>query len=161
MHARARSPHAQVQESALTGESAAVTKTTAAVREDAPLGDRTCLAFSGTFVARGSGIGIVVETGDRAEIGRVNAMMQTVAPPKAPLVQQLELLGRALAILAIVLAIATFFIAWQGERGSASWKFAGHHGALLPAGRAFAPVAAVRIAISIAVAVIPGGLDHL
>ncbi|MEI8633233.1 HAD-IC family P-type ATPase [Vibrio sp. PP-XX7] len=55
----------QVQESVLTGESIPVEKTTDPVLLEAVLGDRRCLAYSGTLVTHGQGTGVVVETGAR------------------------------------------------------------------------------------------------
>ena len=52
-----------VQEAILTGESVPVEKHTGPVAGDAALGDRSCMAFSGTLVTTGQGKGIVVGTG--------------------------------------------------------------------------------------------------
>ena len=54
----------RIGEAALTGESEPVDKTASAIdRADLPLGDRSNLAFSGTQVALGRGLGVVVATG--------------------------------------------------------------------------------------------------
>ena len=53
----------QIQESILTGESVAVEKQTASVDDQAALGDRVCMGFSGTTVTYGQGMGVVVATG--------------------------------------------------------------------------------------------------
>ncbi|MEX0614712.1 MAG: HAD-IC family P-type ATPase, partial [Methylophaga sp.] len=42
----------QIQEAVLTGESLPVEKDTAAIAENMPLGDRSCMAYSGTLVSR-------------------------------------------------------------------------------------------------------------
>ena len=68
----------QVQEAVLTGESVAVEKAPAPVDAGAALGDRTCMAYSGTLVASGHGKGVVVATGDATEIGRISAMLSEV-----------------------------------------------------------------------------------
>lgn len=60
----------RVEESALTGESTAVDKQTAALDEDTILNDRTNMAFSGTSVATGSGVGIVTAIGAATELAR-------------------------------------------------------------------------------------------
>jgi magnesium-transporting ATPase (P-type) len=64
---RARS--LRIDEAILTGESVAATKHTDPVDEDAALGDRRSLAFSGTLVATGQGTGIVFATGLRRRSG--------------------------------------------------------------------------------------------
>ena len=55
----------QVQEAALTGESAAVEKSIQAVAADSVIGDRFCMSFSGTIVTHGQGRGVVIATGEQ------------------------------------------------------------------------------------------------
>ena len=104
------SKNLQINESALTGESLPATKTTAAVSEDAGLGDRKCLGFSGALVTGGSGIGVVVATGDATQIGLINAMMNQTEEIDTPLMRRLEkfssvfgfwVIGFSLTLLAI------------------------------------------------------------
>ncbi|HPB74695.1 MAG TPA: HAD-IC family P-type ATPase, partial [Chromatiaceae bacterium] len=57
----------RIEEAALTGESEPVEKGLAPVAATAPIGDRTCLAYSGTLVVFGQGRGLVVATGDATE----------------------------------------------------------------------------------------------
>ncbi|WP_245920809.1 cation-translocating P-type ATPase [Melghirimyces profundicolus] len=61
----------EVNESILTGESASVLKNPEPVDPDCPLSDRTNMLFMGTNVNRGKGIGVVVNTGPRTEMGRL------------------------------------------------------------------------------------------
>jgi len=61
------------QESVLTGESMPVDKGVAPVPAGSALGDLTCCAFMGTVVQAGTGTGVVVATGARAEFGRIAA----------------------------------------------------------------------------------------
>lgn len=68
----------RIDEAVLTGESVPVEKTVEPTREDASLGDRRCLAFSGTLVTYGQGTGVVVETGPCTEVGRISAMLAQV-----------------------------------------------------------------------------------
>src|SRR6478609_1961469 len=65
----------RTEEAALTGESVPIDKTTEAVTENATVGDRKGMAFSGTLVASGRGTGVVVTTGTATELGRINQMM--------------------------------------------------------------------------------------
>lgn len=69
----------QVQEAMLTGESVPVSKHLKAAAPNAPLGDRKCMAYSATSVVSGQGKGVVVGTGDSAEIGQINQMVSTVS----------------------------------------------------------------------------------
>src|SRR5690554_5955914 len=57
----------QVQEAVLTGESAAVTKQVEVVAHNTPLGSRTNMAYSGTWVTTGQAEGVVVATGSATE----------------------------------------------------------------------------------------------
>ncbi|TVR79990.1 MAG: cation-transporting P-type ATPase [Rhodospirillales bacterium] len=98
----------QVQEAVLTGESVAVQKDTHAVDEKASLGDRACIAFSGTLVTYGQGTGIVVETADRTEIGRIGTMLSEVEKLTTPLLRKLAQFGRWLTVAILTFAAATF-----------------------------------------------------
>jgi len=98
----------QAQESMLTGESAPAAKDVAPVQRDAPLGDRRCLAFSGTMVTRGSGSGFVIATGAATEVGRISAMIRSVDPLTTPLMRQLSRFGRWLTAAILMLALVSF-----------------------------------------------------
>ena len=100
----------RVEEAILTGESVPVAKNVETVAEHAPLGDRRCLAYSGTFVTYGQGTGVVVETGSRTEVGRISNMLAEVSVLSTPLTRQLASFARWLtgAILFIALLTVTF-----------------------------------------------------
>ncbi|MCO6413814.1 MAG: cation-transporting P-type ATPase [Thiogranum sp.] len=98
----------QIQEAALTGESVAVEKGAEAVDEDAPLGDRRGMAYSGTLVTHGQGSGIVVATGAATEIGRISGMVSRVETLVTPLLRQMAVFSRWLTGAVLVLATAMF-----------------------------------------------------
>jgi magnesium-transporting ATPase (P-type) len=98
----------QVQESALTGESEAVEKAPEPVAPKTELGDRTSMAFAGTLVTYGTGTGVVVETADRTEIGRVSSMLTAVQSLTTPLLRQIAVFSRWLTLAILVIAVATF-----------------------------------------------------
>jgi magnesium-transporting ATPase (P-type) len=98
----------QIQEAILTGESVAVEKQTDAVDENAALGDRTCLAFSGTTVASGQGVGVVVAIGEATEIGRISEMLTSVETLTTPLVAQMGEFSRWLT--AFIVSLATIIL---------------------------------------------------
>ncbi len=83
-----------VEEAILTGESVPVVKQTESVGPDAPLGDRTCMAYSGTLVASGQARGLVVATGARTEIGRISTLLGQVEELATPLTRQMNDFGR-------------------------------------------------------------------
>ena len=94
----------QVQEAILTGESVPVEKHTQPVAPDASLGDRACMAYSGTLVTSGTGRGVVVATGARTEIGRISGMLATVEVLTTPLVRQMDVFARWLTVFILLIA---------------------------------------------------------
>jgi magnesium-transporting ATPase (P-type) len=93
-----------VQEAILTGESVPVEKHTQPAAAEAPLGDRACMAFSGTLVTSGMGKGVVVATGAETEIGRISGMISRVEVLTTPLVRQMNVFARWLTILILLIA---------------------------------------------------------
>ncbi len=94
----------QTDESTLTGESEPVTKTIHPVDENAPLAERSCMVYKGTFVTRGSGKGVVTETGGDTELGRISELVAEAEPEETPLEKRLDRLGRSLIWVTLVLA---------------------------------------------------------
>jgi magnesium-transporting ATPase (P-type) len=130
-----------IDESMLTGESLAVSKGTAPVRAEAPLGDRTGMAYSGTLVNYGRGTGVVVATGDRTEIGRISALLAQVQTLTTPLLRQLDAFGGRLTGVILIAAAAT-----------------GLYGVLV---HGYALDAMFLAAVGLAVAAIPEGLPAI
>ena len=128
----------RIEEAALTGESIPVDKSPAPVAAEAPLGDRSSIAFSGTLVAAGRGAGIVVATGAETEIGRVSAMVRTVETLTTPLLRQMNGFARQLTLVILGLSAAIFAFA----------VFA----------RGYAAEDAFLVVVGVAVAGIPEGL---
>jgi magnesium-transporting ATPase (P-type) len=106
-----------VQEAILTGESVPVEKHTKTVAEDAPLGDRFCMAFSGTLVVAGQGKGVVVATGGGTEIGRISNLLSEVETLTTPLVRQMSIFAKWLTVF--ILLIASLLLVYG--------YFVGHH----------------------------------
>ncbi len=104
-----KSKDLRVEESPLTGESSAVEKNTEAVEEDAVVGDRFSMVFSGTVVTYGKATGVVVGTGEETEIGKINKMMSEVEEITPPLLQKIDRFGKYLS-LAILGITALFFL---------------------------------------------------
>lgn len=93
-----------VQEAILTGESVPVEKHIKPVEENAPLGDRSCMAFSGTLVTSGQGKGVVVATGGSTEIGRISGLLSEVEMLTTPLVSQMGVFAKWLTIFILLIA---------------------------------------------------------
>jgi potassium/sodium efflux P-type ATPase len=102
------SKNLQIQEAALTGESAAVEKFSDAVAADAVLGDRQCMAYSGTLVAAGQGTGVVVATGQDTEIGHISSLVAGVESLSTPLLRQMSRFGRWLTLVILIVAVLIF-----------------------------------------------------
>lgn len=127
-----------VDEAILTGESVASVKTEAAVGMQAALGDRDGMAYSGTLVAAGQGMGLVVAIGSGTEIGRISILLGSVQALTTPLLRQVNQFGRRFTMLSVVAAAVLFAYA-VGVRGM-DW------------------VDALMVVVAIAVSLVPEGL---
>lgn len=135
-----------VSEAALTGESVPVDKTVEPIisgvdPNSQPLGDRHNMCYSATLVSTGSGVGIVVKTGDDTEIGTINSLVNKVETKKTELLRQIDQVSGWLATFIIITSLATWFIAYfvTGEE----------------------PLDALTTALVCAVAMIPEGLQAI
>jgi len=99
----------QVQESALTGESVPITKTTEKLGKNLQIGDRRNMVFSGTIIANGRGTAIVTGTGSGTEIGTIASLIQA-EDEKTPLQQKLAQLSAHISYL-VAFVSATVFLA--------------------------------------------------
>jgi len=105
------SAHLEVEESALTGESLPSAKSVTPADLDGSLGDRISMVFSGTTVAAGRGMAIVVGTGSDTEFGRIAGALAIEEPP-TPLQVELDRVGKRLAALALGTAAVVFLAGW-------------------------------------------------
>lgn len=94
-----------IQEAILTGESIAVEKSILPVNGAANIGDRSCMAYSGTLVTSGHCKGIVVATGGYTEIGKINRMLTEIKPVTTPLVNQMGVFAKRLTLLILLVAL--------------------------------------------------------
>ncbi|MDM7458576.1 MAG: HAD-IC family P-type ATPase [Paracoccus sp. (in: a-proteobacteria)] len=103
-------------EAMLTGESLPVDKSTDPVAEDAPLGDRHSMVYSGTMVTQGRAVGVVTATGPQTEIGRISGIMQHVEVLTTPLIAQMHRFARVLTgfVLMVALAVLAFTTLLRG-----------------------------------------------
>lgn len=115
----------KINESALTGESLAVEKSTAAILEDVPLGDRTNMLFSGSFVTYGRGKAVVTDIGMETEVGRIAGLLKSTSEKQTPLQANLEDFGKKLSVLILVFCGILFAInVFRGENIGSAFMFA-------------------------------------
>lgn len=107
----------KIQEAALTGESLPVEKTSATITGDVPIGDRVNMAFSSCSVTYGRGVGVVVATGEKTEVGKIAAMIKSVPDMRTPMQVRLDKLGKVLAIISLVVCAVIFIIGLCYGRG--------------------------------------------
>lgn len=103
----------RVDESMLTGEVLPTAKRSGVsdhgveLAEDAPLGDRVTMAYSGTLVVSGRATGLVVTTGRDTELGSIADLVQTDSG-KTPLQVLTDRLEKTIAVLLVVVGVAVF-----------------------------------------------------
>ena len=95
----------RIDESALTGESLAVSKSIEAVANNATIGDRSSLGFAGTLVTQGQGRGLVVATGMQTEMGKIGRLLNTIQSSETPLVRNMAQFSRWLTLTILVFAV--------------------------------------------------------
>lgn len=129
------------EESALTGESVPSEKdANVLVREDAPLGDRTNMVFSGCSITYGTATAIVTATGMNTEMGKIANLLDAEEETQTPLQQKLTQLGKYLGILALAACAVIFAVGLSNS---------------IPALEIF------MTAVSLAVSAIPEGLPAI
>ncbi len=109
--------NASVDESSLTGESVPVDKhADHRAVAGSPLGDQQGMAFMNTTLVRGRLELVITDTGMRTEMGRVADLITSAETSSTPLERQLDALGRRLAVLAGLAALAVLVL--QTLRGA-------------------------------------------
>ncbi len=126
------------EESALTGESVPTDKDAdATVKENAPLGDRSNMVFSGCSITYGTARAVVTATGMDTQMGKIAGLLEGESESQTPLQKKLANLGKYLGIMALVACAVVFVVG-------------------LNAGTP--PLEIFMIAVSLAVSAIPEGL---
>ncbi|KAB2834572.1 MAG: HAD-IC family P-type ATPase, partial [Candidatus Brocadia sp.] len=131
-----------IDESALTGESVPVLKTSETLvtvndSREIPIADRFNMVYAGTLVTGGQGVAVVVATGRFTEIGRIQMLVGEAESPETPMEKQLNKIGKQLVMIGGGVCGVLFFIG------------------LL---RGYGLIEMLKTSISLAVAAIPEGL---
>uniref|UniRef100_A0A8C3AHP0 Calcium-transporting ATPase n=1 Tax=Cyclopterus lumpus TaxID=8103 RepID=A0A8C3AHP0_CYCLU len=138
----------RVDQSILTGESVSVIKHTDPVPDPRAVNqDKKNMLFSGTNIAAGRAIGVVVATGVQTEIGKIRDEMASTEPERTPLQQKLDQFGEQLSKVISVICVAV----WAINVGHFNDPV--HGGSWLRGA-----VYYFKIAVALAVAAIPEGL---
>jgi Ca2+-transporting ATPase len=95
----------QTAEGSLTGESQPVAKDTLPIGEEAGLGDRHNMTFSGTAATYGRGRAVVVATGMQTEMGRIAGLLKETRAETTPLQKELARVGKLLGVVVVVIAV--------------------------------------------------------
>jgi Ca2+-transporting ATPase len=108
----------QAEESPLTGESVPVEKQVEPLADSSlGAGDRTNMVFGGTAITYGRGRAVVVVTGMNTEFGKIARMLQDIKQSRTPLQQNLDKVGRVLAILALMVVVVIVALGlWRREQ---------------------------------------------
>ncbi len=131
----------RADEAALTGESIPADKSSDPVAENSTVGDREDMAFSGTLIVSGRGVGVIVATGAQTELGRINQMLSSVSVLETPLLRQIAEFGHMIAkVIGFVSVLVFAYARWVRD---------------LPF------VVAFQSIVGIAVSTIPEGLPSL
>lgn len=131
----------KAEESALTGESVPSEKSADAdISQDAPLGDRANMVFSGTSITYGTAAAIVTSTGMDTEMGKIAGLLSEGGDNETPLQKKLAQLGKYLGIVALAACAVIFVIGILNN---------------------ISPIEMFMTAVSLAVSAIPEGLPAI
>jgi Ca2+-transporting ATPase len=128
----------RVNEASLTGEAEAAGKSSAPLdREGLGPGDKSNMLFQGTFVERGRGEAVVVETGRRTHMGGIAQLLEEAEEAETPIQAELQVTGKRIALLCLAICAMIFV---EGLIEGQEWK------------------SLFLFSVSLAVAAIPEGL---
>ncbi len=130
----------KVEESALTGESVPVEKdATVVLEESSALGDRINMAYMGSVVTYGRGLGVVVACGMNTEMGKIASALNEMDNEETPLTKRIKKTSIIITVIVLLVCLAVFILEICMSRGKDIF-------------------AAFSMAIAIAVCAIPEGL---
>jgi Ca2+-transporting ATPase len=132
-------------EAPLTGESVPVGKELILLRNDAPVGDRRNMVFTGTIATYGRGMAVVTATGMQTEFGEIAKEVAAVETEKTPLERRTQELGKWLGIITLGICLLVVGVSFARDLWSGTFGFQSALGM-------------VMFAIALAVAAVPEAL---
>lgn len=135
-----------INEASLTGESLPVGKVALTMKGEKSLGDQKNIAFAGTFVTQGTAEGVVVETGQTTELGKIATLVNEVETEQTPMQRKLDDLGKKLGLFIILICVAVFVVVFLFVEDGSEQAFIQR------------AIFAFTAAVALAVAAIPEGL---
>jgi Ca2+-transporting ATPase len=117
----------KIDEAILTGEAVPVEKKAGIIKEDeVALGDRINSGYMSTVATYGRGVGLITGTGMDTEIGHIATMISEAKTDQTPLQQSISKLGKALAVIAIIITLVIFGINiaehYYFDGGNVGWE---------------------------------------
>lgn len=100
----------KIEESALTGESVPVTKEVGTLPNKTVLADRSNMAYSGTSVSYGRGMGLVTATAMTSEVGKIASMLNQTDETATPLKENLNHLGKIITLMILAICLIVFLV---------------------------------------------------
>jgi Ca2+-transporting ATPase len=98
----------EADESMLTGESVPVAKSAAPVDTESPLSERSGMLFKGTGITRGRGLGVVVATGTRTEMGHLMSLLESGEREQTPLQKEVADISKTFVKGALIVPAVIF-----------------------------------------------------
>ena len=101
----------RINESILTGESVPKGKITTQLKNhDVPISDRDNMAYSGTSIMNGTGLGIVIAIGFKSEIGKISKKLSEIKNQKTPLQKKIDNMTHRISYAVIFMCVAVYFV---------------------------------------------------
>lgn len=101
----------KVDESALTGESVPVQKSSDVLKENLILQEQKNMLFLGTNITNGKCTGIVVSTGKNSELGKIALSLNEIDRIETPLQLKIKELSKKITLIVFIILIFIFILA--------------------------------------------------
>lgn len=101
----------KVDESALTGESVPVQKSSGALKENLIIQEQKNMLFLGTNITNGKCTGIVVSTGKNSELGKIALSLNEIDRIETPLQLKIKELSKKITLIVFIILIFIFILA--------------------------------------------------